>query len=78
MSTTDLLKGRELLTSPGVRAAIYARISLDKLGEAAGVGRQTEGCRNLAELEGWNVEHVLVDNDLSAYSGAPFRVRATP
>jgi DNA invertase Pin-like site-specific DNA recombinase len=64
------LKGRELLTRPGPRAAIYARISLDKVGEAAGVGRQTEGCTNLAALEGWNVEHVLIDNDLSAYSGA--------
>ncbi|MBK6671337.1 MAG: hypothetical protein IPG46_17370, partial [Actinobacteria bacterium] len=27
------------------RAAIYARISLDKVGEAAGVGRQIDACR---------------------------------
>jgi site-specific DNA recombinase len=52
------------------RAAIYARISLDKVGEAAGVGRQIEACRHLAEVEGWSVDEVLVDNDLSAYSGA--------
>ena len=52
------------------RAAIYARISLDKVGEAAGVGRQIDACRHLADLEGWSVDEVLVDNDLSAYSGA--------
>jgi DNA invertase Pin-like site-specific DNA recombinase len=52
------------------RAAIYARISLDKAGEANGVGRQIDACRQLADLEGWNIDDVLVDNDLSAYSGA--------
>jgi hypothetical protein len=62
------LTGLEPRTRPGPRAAIYARISLDKVGEAAGVGRQTEGCSNLAANEGWIVEHVLIDNDLSAYS----------
>jgi Resolvase, N terminal domain len=56
--------------APVGRAAIYARISLDKVGEAAGVGRQIDGCRHLAELEGWSIDEVLVDNDLSAYSGA--------
>jgi site-specific DNA recombinase len=70
MSTTDVLNGREVVPRRILRAAIYARISLDKAGEAAGVGRQTEGCRDLAEREGWVVENVLVDNDLSAYSGA--------
>jgi hypothetical protein len=34
------------------RAAIYPRISLDKVGEAAGVGRQIDSCRHLADLEG--------------------------
>ncbi len=52
------------------RAAVYARISLDKVGEAAGVGRQIDACRHLADLEGWRVDEVLVENDLSAYSGA--------
>ena len=56
--------------APVVRAAIYARISLDKAGEAAGVGRQIDGCRHLAELEGWSIDEVLIDNDLTAYSGA--------
>ena len=70
MSTTDVLNDRELVPRQSLRAAIYARISLDKVGKAAGVGRQTERCRHLAEIEGWSVESVLVDNDLSAYSGA--------
>jgi hypothetical protein len=52
------------------RAAIHARISLDRVGEAAGVGRQIDACGHLAEVEGWRVDEVLVDNDLSAYSGA--------
>jgi DNA invertase Pin-like site-specific DNA recombinase len=49
---------------------VYARISLGKVGEAAGVGRQIDACRHLAEVEGWSVDEVLVDNDLSANSGA--------
>lgn len=45
------------------RAAIYARISLDKVGEAAAVGRvrQIDACRHLADLEGWSIDEVLVD-----------------
>ncbi len=46
------------------RAAIYARISLDKVGEAAGVGRQIDAYRHLADLEGWSVDEVLVDEVL--------------
>jgi hypothetical protein len=52
------------------RAAIYARISLDKVREATGVRRQIDACRQLADLEGWSVDEVLIDHDLSAYSGA--------
>ncbi|WP_432244808.1 recombinase family protein [Arthrobacter sp. G.S.26] len=51
-------------------AAIYARISSDKTGAGLGVARQEEDCRRLAERLGWNVVSVLVDNDVSAYSGA--------
>lgn len=51
------------------RAAVYCRISLDQTGEAAGVDRQEQACRELAEREGWQVSRVLVDNDLSAFSG---------
>jgi site-specific DNA recombinase len=41
-----------------------------RAGEATGVGRQIDACSHLADLEGWSIDEVLVDNDLSAYSGA--------
>ena len=50
-------------------AAIYARISQDRTGEALGVGRQVEDCRAEAHRRGWPVAEVYVDDDLSAYSG---------
>ncbi|MGN0094472.1 MAG: recombinase family protein [Corynebacterium sp.] len=51
-----------------LRAAIYARISLD-LKEGAGVERQIADCRKLAELHGWDIAREYVDNDTSAWSG---------
>jgi len=52
------------------RAAIYARISDDSEGRAAGVERQVEDCRALAERLGWalaaDAEPILIDNDISA------------
>lgn len=53
------------------RALIYCRISSDPTGKAAGVQRQEEDCRALAETLGWDVVDVLVDNDISAYSRKP-------
>lgn len=50
-------------------AAIYARISSDKTGAGLGVERQEADCRELAARLGLEVKHVLVDNDVSAYSG---------
>ena len=50
-------------------AAIYARISSDPDGLAAGVTRQIEDCRAFAERRCWRVADVYVDNDTSAYSG---------
>ena len=50
-------------------AAIYARISSDPDGLAAGVTRQIEDCRAFAERHCWPVADVYVDNDASAYSG---------
>lgn len=50
-------------------AAIYARISSDQDGTRAGVGRQVEDCRRLADQLGWMVAGEYVDNDLSAYTG---------
>jgi DNA invertase Pin-like site-specific DNA recombinase len=52
-------------------AAIYARISSDREGAGLGVERQESDCRALAERLGWDVVAVYVDNDISAYSGAP-------
>jgi site-specific DNA recombinase len=53
------------------RAAIYARISDDREGSGLGVARQEDDCRQLCERRGFDVAKVLVDNDLSAYSGKP-------
>ncbi|WP_328982141.1 recombinase family protein [Streptomyces mirabilis] len=53
------------------RAAIYCRISQDRGGAGLGVARQEEDCRALCARVGWNVVAVHVDNDVSAYSGAP-------
>lgn len=51
------------------RWAIYARISLDKKGQAVGVTRQVKTCRELipAKYRAAAVEYI--DNDRSAYSG---------
>lgn len=51
------------------RAAIYARISLDRTGAGLGVERQIDDCQALARTRGFAVEHVFTDNDISAYSG---------
>lgn len=53
------------------RAAIYCRISRDRVGAGLGVERQEQDCRQLAEQLGWDVVAVHVDNDISAYSGKP-------
>lgn len=55
---------------PPLPAAIYARISSDKVGAGLGVERQETDCRALAERLGWDVAAVFIDNDVSAYSGA--------
>ncbi len=52
-------------------AAIYARQSLDRSGEALAVSRQIKECRELAERNGWEVVEVYQDNDKSATSGKP-------
>ena len=54
---------------PPKAAAVYARISSDPDGLAAGVTRQIEDCRAFAERRCWPVADVYVDNDTSAYSG---------
>jgi site-specific DNA recombinase len=52
-----------------MRAAIYARISLDRSGDAAGVERQVQDAVALAEARGWGAAERFVDNDRSAYNG---------
>jgi len=59
------------MTSRIVPAAIYVRISQDRLGTGLGVDRQEQDCRKLAESLGWQVVQVFCDNDVSAYSGRP-------
>ncbi|MDW3212429.1 MAG: recombinase family protein [Ilumatobacteraceae bacterium] len=56
------------MTTP-TAAALYARISSDQEGTAAGVKRQLADCHAVAEREGWKVAEEYVDNDISAYSG---------
>jgi site-specific DNA recombinase len=49
-----------------MRAAIYARISSDRDGEALGVERQLTDCRKLCAQRGWDITAEYVDNDISA------------
>lgn len=48
-------------------AAIYVRISDDRMRDAAGVGRQEQDARALAERLGWEVGPVFIENDTSAF-----------
>jgi site-specific DNA recombinase len=49
-----------------MRAAVYARISLDKSGEGAGVERQRDDCARLIEQRGWTLATTHEDNSISA------------
>lgn len=51
------------------RVVIYCRISDDREGRRWGVDRQERDCRKRAAERGWDVVEVLVENDISAYSG---------
>jgi site-specific DNA recombinase len=48
-------------------AALLVRISDDRAGDSAGVGRQETDARTLAERLGWTVGEVFVENDTSAF-----------
>lgn len=50
-------------------AVVYCRISRDVDGEGLGVERQRKDCLDLCSKRGWSVTDVLIDNDVSAYSG---------
>lgn len=58
-------------TSSSIRAAIYARISMDRTGAGLGVQRQREDCERLVLERGWTLVASFADNDVSAYSGKP-------
>ena len=62
--------------SAPVRAGVYTRISWDPAGQGAGVERQRLDCEALCAARGWQVAQLFEDNDVSAYSGKPRRVRA--
>lgn len=53
------------------RVIIYCRISDDREGRKEGVDRQEKACRRKAAQLDWDVVCVLIDNDISAYSGKP-------
>lgn len=65
--TTSTAK-RSQSTEPR-KAAIYCRISSDRTGAEHGVSRQRADCKARAAELGWGVVSVLVDDDVSAYSG---------
>lgn len=50
-----------------LRAAIYCRISDDKMEDQAGVDRQEQDMRKLCERKGWEIVGVYVDNSKSAW-----------
>ncbi len=49
------------------RAAVYVRISDDRAKDAAGIARQEQDARALADRLGWSVAEVIPENDTSAY-----------
>lgn len=53
------------------RAAIYARISRDEIGDGLGVTRQVKDGQELAAQRGWVVVDTYIDNDVSAARGKP-------
>jgi site-specific DNA recombinase len=55
-------------------AILLVRISDDKAGDAAGVGRQEDDGRTLADRLGWNIAEVIVENDTSAYKRRKVRL----
>lgn len=50
------------------RAAIYARVSLDRDERSASPEQQERLCRSEAERRGWSVVDVFTDRDVSAYA----------
>jgi DNA invertase Pin-like site-specific DNA recombinase len=72
LCTMKTMTGKSLQAGqmPGVRAAVYVRISSDRVGAGLGVARQEEDCRGLYDRLGWQVARVYSDNDVSATRAA--------
>jgi DNA invertase Pin-like site-specific DNA recombinase len=64
--TTEHFNGRKSEHPSKTRAAIYARISLDRDGDQLGVSRQRKDCRRVCADRGWKVADEYVDNNISA------------
>jgi DNA invertase Pin-like site-specific DNA recombinase len=66
--TTTAVTEAPLTTAagPALRAAIYVRISLDRAGNAKGVGRQDVDATEHCQRMGWQIVEVFVDNDRGA------------
>lgn len=64
------MRARPATDNPGLKTALYCRISKDSEGTGLGVARQQETCRALAQAKGWEVDPdwVLIENDTSASS----------
>ena len=50
-----------------MKVAIYLRISSDPDGESTATSRQLEDCKGYAGRQGWEIEGVYEDSDISAY-----------
>ncbi len=58
----------------GKRAGAYVRISDDRAGDAAGVGRQERDCADLAHRRGWTIVETYTENDTSAFKRRKVRL----
>lgn len=49
-----------------MRAVIYLRISLDRLGDGLAIDRQREDCEGIVQARGWELVETYVDQSISA------------
>lgn len=51
------------------RIGVYARLSVDRDGDAASPDRQVADCRSMVDGRGWQVAEVYIDRNLSGFTG---------
>lgn len=68
---TGLVRCALMNGAAGKLAVVYCRISRDPHGDELGVARQRKECLLLATRLGLGVVEIYIDDDRSAYSGAP-------